>query len=159
MKERRRRWFCQDIEGDRHTKKIDWCHWLAPINVPHNVSNLIAEIVSISMKFSTILKKKKKECNITHLSLIFLISSDTSRPVTIASHWARILNSVSEQFQSSFRAVLLKFYWNLEQFQSNFRAVSEQFPSSYRAISDQFKSSLRAVFAEQFQISFRAVSE
>ena len=60
-----------------------------------------------------------------------------------------------------------------EQFQSSFRAVSEQFQSSFRAVlnwlieiddfftgavSEQFQSGFRAV-PEQFQSSFRAVSD
>ena len=69
---------------------------------------------------------------------------------------------ISEQFQSSFRAVSEQFQSSFraisEQFQSSFRATSEQFQSSFRAVSEQLQSNFRAV-SEQFQNSFRAVSE
>ena len=76
-----------------------------------------------------------------------------------------ISHPVTEQFQSSFRAISEQFQIWFIPFQSNFRAVSEQFQSSLRfyllnfySISEQFQSNFRAVL-EQFQSSFRAVSE
>ena len=58
---------------------------------------------------------------------------------------------VSEQFQSSYRAVLQRFQKKIlravsEQFYNGFRVVLEQFQSSFTTVSEQF---LRAV-SEQF---------
>ena len=77
--------------------------------------------------------------------------------------------AISEQFQSSFRAVSEMRRIVFESFSTGrFRAISEQFQSSFRAVSEQFQSSFRAVsicssepwigaFSGQFGSSLRAV--
>ena len=63
----------------------------------------------------------------------------------------QFFETVSEQFQSSFRAFSEQFS---EHFQSIFRAFSEHFKRIFRAFSEQIRA-----FLEQFQNSFRAFLE